>query len=197
MNSYEIQANETAPAFQAFQSYRDMGLGLRSTAKVAQELGKSKTLIDRWSGRWNWVARVRDYDRDLDVEIRERHSRELWEARDRHANLARLMQSKFLDRMREVPPEEIPIPVLTNMLRISTDVELRALGDSLGKTQTEISGPNGVPIQAEIAVGLLNDLIKDPESRYALDHIAQRMESDPSVTGHEVVEWGLDTPATS
>jgi len=34
----------------------------RSTAKVDQQLGKSKTLIDRWSARWHWVARAAQWD---------------------------------------------------------------------------------------------------------------------------------------
>jgi hypothetical protein len=54
---WERQPQETSKAYEAFQLYRDMGLG-RSTARVARELGKSKTLMDRWSSRHDWVGRV-------------------------------------------------------------------------------------------------------------------------------------------
>ena len=177
---WEQQENETAPAFAAFVIYRDLGLGIRSVAKVGQQLGKSKTLIERWSSQWNWVNRCRVYDQELDRMIRERHMSELYAARDRHALLAREVQEKVLQRLESMSAEEIPVPILAQMLKVATDVELRALGDSLGKTQTEITGPSGGPIQAEVVIGIVNDLIKDPQSRSALDHLAQRLESDTS-----------------
>ena len=105
---------------------------------------------------------------------------ELYQARDRHALLAREVQAKVLERLSNMSAQEIPVPMLAQMLKIATDVELRALGDSLGRTQTEISGPNGGPIQAEVVIGIVNDLIKDPQSRIALDHLAQRLEGDTS-----------------
>lgn len=57
----ERQPKETAPAYQAFRTYLEQG-PRRSTAAVARALGKSKTLIDRWSSRWRWVERVRAFD---------------------------------------------------------------------------------------------------------------------------------------
>ena len=177
---WEQQENETATAFAAFVIYRDLGLGIRSIGKVVQELGKSTALIHRWSSRWNWVSRCRVYDQELDRLIRERHMSELYQARDRHALLAREVQEKVLERLANMSVQEIPVAMLAQMLKIATDVELRALGDSLGRTQTEISGPSGGPIQAEVVIGIVNDLIKDPQSRIALDHLAQRLEGDTS-----------------
>ena len=177
---WEQQENETATAFAAFVIYRDLGLGIRSVVKVGQQLGKSRTLIERWSSQWNWVNRCRVYDQELDRLIRERHMSELYAARDRHALLAREVQEKVLERLENMAADEIPVPVLAQMLKIATDVELRALGDSLGRTQTEITGPSGGPIQAEVVIGIVNDLIKDPQSRSALDHLAQRLEGDSS-----------------
>lgn len=34
----------------------------RSTARVGQELGKSKTLMDRWSSRFEWSSTAKAYD---------------------------------------------------------------------------------------------------------------------------------------
>lgn len=55
------QPKETAPAFEAFRCYLELGPS-RSTARVAQALGKSKTLADRWCSRWGWVERVKEYE---------------------------------------------------------------------------------------------------------------------------------------
>jgi hypothetical protein len=49
---------ETNPAYEAFRTY----LKLRSATKVATELGKSLTLITRWSAEHEWISRAADYD---------------------------------------------------------------------------------------------------------------------------------------
>lgn len=53
---------ETSPAYEAFRTYLNQG-GSRSTANTARELGKSKTVVDKWSSQHAWVERVRAYDR--------------------------------------------------------------------------------------------------------------------------------------
>jgi hypothetical protein len=172
---WEKQPDESPPAFQAFAVYRHQGLGNRSTAKVSEELGKSLALIHRWSSRWKWVSRVESYDGFLDKQMRDRHLRELNEARDRHANLARLMQSKFLERLRDVPPDELPLAVLANMLKVATDVELRALGESTLKVETEITGPSGGPLR--LSIDELAKVLED--SDYGIDEQSRDIEESP------------------
>lgn len=64
MNRWERQAGESAQAFEAKRKYLEMGVS-RSNAKVGQELGKSKDLMDRWSRRWDWVNTAQDWDNYL------------------------------------------------------------------------------------------------------------------------------------
>lgn len=64
---WERLDGETDPAFRAFTTYRDMGLE-RSHAKVARELGKSKTLISGWSTKWQWLLRTQSFDDAIDRE---------------------------------------------------------------------------------------------------------------------------------
>lgn len=52
---------ESNPAYEAFRTY----MNLRSTTKVAEELGKSVTLITRWCTEHDWVARITAYDRHV------------------------------------------------------------------------------------------------------------------------------------
>lgn len=59
------RTDESPEAFEAFATYRDMGVG-RSTAAVGRELGKSKTVMDRWSSKYAWVARAHSYDLEVD-----------------------------------------------------------------------------------------------------------------------------------
>jgi hypothetical protein len=65
MKPYEKLSQESDKSWHAFVCYRDLGVD-RSTAKVGQRLGKSKTLMDRWSSKNNWVERVAAYDVDQD-----------------------------------------------------------------------------------------------------------------------------------
>lgn len=82
---WERMQEETEPAFEAFRCYlgmpySDIPTG-RSLSKLAQKLGKSKTLLDRWSAVHRWQERCRAYDREIQGE-------EL-EARKRRATMGR------------------------------------------------------------------------------------------------------------
>lgn len=87
----ERQKGETAPAFEAFRSYLMMGGG-RSTAKVARQLGKSKTLIDRWSSRNDWVERVRAFESSIAREVDDEQRDRLAERARRQAQIAQAHQ---------------------------------------------------------------------------------------------------------
>jgi hypothetical protein len=56
--------SESAKAYAALVVYAEMGAE-RSTAKVAQKLGKSIALMNRWSSQHRWVERARAYDAHL------------------------------------------------------------------------------------------------------------------------------------
>lgn len=66
-NVWDRRENESIQAYEAFCLYRDMGAD-RSCVKVGQKLGKSATIITRWSFQHDWVARARAYDMHLDKE---------------------------------------------------------------------------------------------------------------------------------
>ena len=54
---FEQQPKESSKAFAAFQVYLSLG-PQRSLAAVGQKLGKSGTVIERWSSKFDWVSRV-------------------------------------------------------------------------------------------------------------------------------------------
>ena len=54
---FEQQPRESNKAFAAFKTYLELGPE-RSLAVVAEQHGKSKTMIERWSRRFDWPARV-------------------------------------------------------------------------------------------------------------------------------------------
>jgi len=58
--AFEQQPRESEKAFAAFSLYLSQGPE-RSLAKVAWKLGKSKRLMEKWSKRFDWPARVAAY----------------------------------------------------------------------------------------------------------------------------------------
>lgn len=61
---FEQQPRESDKAFAAFKTYLELG-AQRSLATVAEKLGKSKTMMERWSRRFDWPARVQAHGAHL------------------------------------------------------------------------------------------------------------------------------------
>jgi hypothetical protein len=61
---FEKQPNESEKAFGAFAMYLSLGPE-RSLAAVARKAGKGKRQMEKWSGRWEWPARVAAYGAHL------------------------------------------------------------------------------------------------------------------------------------
>lgn len=81
VKSYDRQAGETEKAYAAFVIYRNLGLK-RSLQKAAenyyeglgnaQKLHRNRSQFTAWCGKYNWVDRCLDYDRDEEAIARER-----------------------------------------------------------------------------------------------------------------------------
>ena len=57
---FEQLPKESAKAFAAFSTYLNLG-SERSLAAVGQKLGKSVGLLERWSAKFDWPARVGEH----------------------------------------------------------------------------------------------------------------------------------------
>src|SRR5262245_27922839 len=58
--AFEQQPRESNKAFAAFKTYLEQG-AQRSLASVGAKLGKSKTMMEKWSRKFDWQARVAAY----------------------------------------------------------------------------------------------------------------------------------------
>ena len=67
---FEQQPRESNKAFAAFSLYLSLG-PQRSTREVGQKLGKSEGLMERWSRKFDWPARVAAYGAHLAIVERE------------------------------------------------------------------------------------------------------------------------------
>lgn len=128
---WERQPEETPPAWQAFQTYRDMG-ATRSTAKVGHECGKNKRLMDRWSSRHNWVLRAAAWDEEqdrlhhLEMSVQRRKSAE---RNIKIANAAMTVAGASLAQLakqqKQLSPQDI-----TRLIDSGSKLERLALGEA-------------------------------------------------------------------
>jgi hypothetical protein len=127
--SWTQQPDESTPAFQAFQCYRDMNAD-RSTAAVARALSKSKSLMDRWCSRHAWVERCRAFDLWEDDRLREENVRARRDMMRRISAQAMLLQKvatnsikKFGDNPNLSPTEAV------HALDVGARLEMRSRGE--------------------------------------------------------------------
>ncbi len=126
--AWEQRPKETAQAFQAFSVYRDMAPSVRSLAKVGKQLGKSTTLMDRWSARHQWGERVLAWDSYLDKQAREEAVKEVREMSGRHTRLARAFLSKVAQRLVQVQNETLTAMEAIRWAEVAVKMERLACG---------------------------------------------------------------------
>jgi hypothetical protein len=81
---WDRRQDEGVEAFEAFMAYRDFGLK-RSHVRVAEALGKSDTLMNRWSKSYDWRKRSIAYDNYIEQVKRDAQSDEIAKMSKRHA----------------------------------------------------------------------------------------------------------------
>lgn len=165
---WERQYGETRQAFAAFATYRDMG-ATRSCARVSEELGKSTTLITRWSARWQWVARTDAWDAEQDQIAREQAAKAIHDMHKRHAQIAAAMTGKIIERLNSLQADDLTPTQAAQWLDIAAKVERVARGEAADRVAVEQSGPGGGPIRQQLDLSDLTD-----EELDALERIAER-----------------------
>ncbi len=131
---WERQAGESAQAFQAFAAYRDMGVE-RSLAKVAQKLGKSKALMERWSSHWHWGVRADAWDDEVDRRSCKELQKGITEMRKNHAGIAKAMLVKSLQALQRIPTDEMTPRDIAAMVDVASKLERISRGEATERTE--------------------------------------------------------------
>ncbi len=98
---------ETDKAYQAFVTYRNLEPKERSLTRVSSELAKSIPLVKRWSSRWDWVERVREWDDYLQMRLLEGRIEERQRMDEEHLALIRGARSKAIKALADMKPEQL------------------------------------------------------------------------------------------
>lgn len=157
---WERQKGESAQAYEAFVIYRDLGLE-RSLSKVAQQLDKSRTLMGRWSGDWNWVERCRAWDNAKDAEARRAALQKYKDMNARHVKIALQLQQKALKAMEELPDDALSAKDIMTFIDKAISIEKMTRQDDAGIT------PGGKQEAQQGGAGhsLADDIIQAYEAR--------------------------------
>lgn len=122
--AWERQPGESEEAYEAFTDYYKNPK--RSQKKTAKAVGKSEALIYRWSVRWHWTERAREYDNAL---VREEYTATLDEIRKMNkaqAAIGLLLQKKGQEALEKMNLKKMSAKDLLQFLIQGTTIERRA-----------------------------------------------------------------------
>ena len=146
---WERQENETAKPFEAFCIYRDLGPG-RSLSQVAKSLGKSDTLMSRWSSEYDWVKRAAAWDNEQDRIARQEQIKEIVDMRKRHAKIAKKALDKISVALDSIDPEDMSNADIARLMSEASKLERISRGD-VGDVIEERDGGEAInPVQIYI-----------------------------------------------
>lgn len=159
---WERQPGEGVKAFEAFNTYMLMGTE-RSLSKVAYELNKSRTLMAKWSGLWNWVDRAAAWDVEQEKLARKEQIEEIKKMRKRHAMMsakaltaANMGLSNLLKELQQGKAAMTPND-LSRMMDIGMKYERLSRGDTSEVVEERDGGQAIDPVQIYIPDNKRND----------------------------------------
>lgn len=125
---WERREGEGMKAFNAFATYRDMGVA-RTLAKTASTLGYSLAYMEELSPKFDWVLRCEQYDLLVDRRRREASENEIEAMTRRHIAAGQIAQRLAVQRLQGDPNTEHPVtPLDANDLDASEAARLLDLG---------------------------------------------------------------------
>lgn len=136
---YERQEGESQKAFEAFATYRDLGI-TRSIREVAQKLNKSVALLGRWSSKYEWVDRAQAFDDEMDRKAILDNEKKRREMVKRHASAATMFQGKVIERLNSLKPEELSPSDLIRWFTEAVKIERLSRGESTDIAEVNHSG---------------------------------------------------------
>jgi len=163
--AFEQQPKEGAKAFAAFSLYLGLGPG-RSVAAVGKRLGKSGSLLERWSKRFDWPGRVQAHaahfaavERDATEALvrgkaaewlqRQQALREReWTIHEKCIAAAERGLKAFMEREKVYAN----LADIARMLEVAS--KLGRLASGMATDKTEVTGEDGGPVRVELSAAL-------------------------------------------
>lgn len=163
--TFEQQPRESDKAFTAFKTYLELGPE-RSLVLVADKVGKSKTMIERWSRKFDWPARVQAHGAHLtEIERKaaeavaiqngvdwakrqEEHREDEWQTRTELIGLAR----EAIERWKKNPARCGTLEGIARLLDLASKLGRVSSGLSLEPAEKPGEEETAFMIQIEVAL---------------------------------------------
>jgi hypothetical protein len=129
LSPWERLPTETPEAWDAFTHYRDMGPS-RSLAKVGRTCGKSTSLMEQWSVKHGWVARVEAWDDELDRERRAEHIVAVREMSGEHVKVGNALIAKAMQALESCEAKDMTPHQIARFMRDGVTIVRMALGQA-------------------------------------------------------------------
>lgn len=146
---WERQPGETPTQYRYFIVYRDLHRETtedgdypslpfqeRELAEVAELTDKKIGYMHQMSSKQNWRKRGAAYDLHLEKIIREANERSIIDMNKRQAKIGQALQSKALNRLQTMQPEELSAREVKDYLVDGSKIERMARGEATENTQT-------------------------------------------------------------
>ncbi|MEU4028059.1 hypothetical protein [Streptomyces anulatus] len=130
-------------------------------------MGKSRTLLARWSRQYAWVMRAAAYDREQDRLFLGEQAQARKEIARRHAKLAQAVQSKAVARLQALDPRELSPSELLRYIQVAAEIERRAVGEApvAGAVEDRDQGADAVALSDEERRARMDQLRRELERR--------------------------------
>jgi len=162
---FEQKPDESVKAFAAFTEYLNMG-PQRSLESVGRRLGKSKALMERWSKRHQWVARVEAHNqhwavmtRDAEVQVvhefalektkRQEAQKEVeWQLRCEAIALAR----ECINRFKENPKKSGTLEGIARMIELASKIGRLSCDMATDRTEKTVAEVRTLSVEFKTAI---------------------------------------------
>lgn len=179
---FERQERESDKAFAAFKTYLELGPE-RSLAVVADKLDKSKTMIERWSRKFDWPARVQAHSAHLaDIERKtaealavqagtdwakrqEQHREDEWQTRTELIGLAR----EAIERWKKNAARCGTLEGIARLLDLASKLGRVSSGLSLEPAEKPDEADAAFMIQIEVALDKIYGVAAPPANVAVVD----------------------------
>ena len=129
---WDRSPDESGRAYAAFTAYLHMPPWGRSLAKLGRSLGKSTQLLEGWSSKHAWQARVAEWDRFLEQRAQDAAVDEIQEAAKRHAQVGDLLvavaRQRIVELVNNQDLHQIPVAQLPRWAHVGVVIGRLARG---------------------------------------------------------------------
>lgn len=151
---WDRQTGEPNRWYARFECYRLTGpkrslLGTVAAEREQQGTKKSSSVPQAWfdaAKQWHWKERAEAWDEHEREEARKAHASAVKEMNERHAQEARALQSKALQRLQTLNPEDMSAPEVLRFFIDAAKLERTALGEPQTVAEQRLTGNGGGPV---------------------------------------------------